>query len=70
MTSELLCRNGHIWDVSSDDISIDGPAFMVCPICLNTKQLQDAELIDGAILGGTVPMWAWIGDEGATAFSY
>ncbi len=47
-----------------------GGTFMVCPICLNTKQLQDAELIDGAILGGTVPMWAWIGDEGATAFSY
>ena len=21
-------------------------------------------------LGGTVPMWQWIGDEGATSFSY
>jgi hypothetical protein len=24
----------------------------------------------GAEIGGTVPMWQWIGDEGATTFSY
>ncbi|HWD47565.1 MAG TPA: peroxiredoxin, partial [Actinomycetota bacterium] len=27
-------------------------------------------LIDTAELGGTVPMWQWIGDDGATTFSY
>lgn len=31
---------------------------------------QKSQLIDGADLGGTVPMWQWIGDEGATTFSY
>jgi predicted peroxiredoxin len=29
-----------------------------------TRSVKNAEL------GGTVPMWQWIGDEGATTFSY
>ena len=47
-----------------------GGTFLVCPICFNARQLDTATLIDGATIGGTVPMWAWIGDEAATAFSY
>lgn len=46
-----------------------GGRYFVCPICWNAKKL-DAELIPGAELQGTVPMWQWIGDEGATTFSY
>jgi len=34
-----------------------------------TKRRQDS-LISGAELQGTAPMWAWIGDEAATTFSY
>jgi predicted peroxiredoxin len=47
-----------------------GGIFLVCPICVNAKRLQNADLIDGASLGGTVPMWEWIGNEAATTFSY
>jgi len=47
-----------------------GGRYLVCPICINSKRLNDQPMIDGAELGGTVPMWAWIGDEGATTFSY
>jgi predicted peroxiredoxin len=47
-----------------------GGRYLVCPICFNAKQLDAAALVDGASLGGTVPMWEWIGDEGATTFSY
>ena len=47
-----------------------GGTYLVCPICFNAKQLDEATLIDGAKVGGTVPMWEWIGDEGATTFSY
>lgn len=47
-----------------------GGRFLVCPICFTAKQLDKAALIDAAELGGTVPMWEWIGDEGATTFSY
>jgi len=47
-----------------------GGCYYVCPICFNAKQLDEASLITGAELQGTVPMWQWIGDEAATTFSY
>ena len=47
-----------------------GGRFLVCPICVDAKDLREQPLIEGAELGGTVPMWEWIGDEGATTFSY
>jgi hypothetical protein len=40
------------------------------PALLQPKQLDEGQLIAGAELQGTVPMWNWIGDEPATAFSY
>ena len=47
-----------------------GGRYYVCPICFNAKNLSQASLIAGAELQGTVPLWAWIGDEAATTFSY
>jgi predicted peroxiredoxin len=47
-----------------------GGRYYVCPICFNAKQLNPESLIGGAELQGTAPMWAWIGDEPATTFSY
>jgi predicted peroxiredoxin len=47
-----------------------GGIFMVCPLCFDAKRLETSTLIDGAEIAGTVPMWRWIGDEGATTFSY
>lgn len=46
-----------------------GGTFLVCPICFNTKQLDEGQLVDNSELGGTVQLWEWIGD-GATTFSY
>jgi predicted peroxiredoxin len=47
-----------------------GGQYLVCPLCFNAKDLDDADLIGNASLGGTVPLWDWIGDEAATTFSY
>lgn len=47
-----------------------GGQILACPICVNARGLAGERMIDGVELGGTVPMWQWIGDEGATAFSY
>jgi predicted peroxiredoxin len=47
-----------------------GGKFFVCPICYNVKALDSEQLIENAELAGTIPMWQWIGDEGATTFSY
>ena len=47
-----------------------GGRFMVCPVCFIAKQLDKGDLVTGAELAGTVQLWEWIGDEGATTFSY
>jgi predicted peroxiredoxin len=47
-----------------------GGRYFVCPICFTAKNLDDSQLIAGAEIQGTVPMWKWIGDEPATTFSY
>jgi predicted peroxiredoxin len=47
-----------------------GGTYYVCPLCFNAKKLDKEALIAGAEVQGTVPMWQWIGDEGATTFSY
>ena len=46
-----------------------GGKLLVCPICFNGRQLDEATLVSNARLGGTIPLWEWIGD-GATTFSY
>ena len=47
-----------------------GGRYYVCPICFDAKGLDRGSLISGAEVQGTVPLWEWIGDEGATTFSY
>ncbi len=47
-----------------------GGHYYVCPICFNARMLGTSSLISGAEIQGTVPLWAWIGDEPATTFSY
>lgn len=46
-----------------------GGAMLVCPICFNARALGESTLSGNATLGGTIPLWEWIGD-GATTFSY
>jgi predicted peroxiredoxin len=47
-----------------------GGRYMVCPICFEAKQLPKNGLVPNAEIAGTVAMWEWIGDDGATTFSY
>lgn len=46
-----------------------GGEFLTCPLCFNAKALDEGALLPNARLGGTVPLWEWIGD-GATTFSF
>jgi predicted peroxiredoxin len=46
-----------------------GGELLVCPICFNSKKLDEGELVPNARLAGATPLWEWIG-EGATVFSY
>jgi predicted peroxiredoxin len=47
-----------------------GGRYYACPICFDARKLDKDSLIAGAEVQGTIPMWTWIGDEGATTFSY
>jgi predicted peroxiredoxin len=47
-----------------------GGRYLVCPICFDAKKLEKGDLLANAELGGTVPMWQWIGDDNATTFSF
>jgi predicted peroxiredoxin len=47
-----------------------GGHLLVCPICFDARGLDKGHVSGNAEIGGTVVMWEWIGDEGATAFSY
>ncbi len=47
-----------------------GGRYYVCPICFDARKLDKGDLLANAELAGTVPLWQWIGDDGATTFSY
>ena len=47
-----------------------GGELLVCPICFNTRKLDEGQLVANARLAGATPLWDWIGDEPATVFSY
>jgi predicted peroxiredoxin len=46
-----------------------GGELLVCPICFNSRKLDDGNLVGNARIAGASPLWEWIG-EGATVFSY
>lgn len=48
----------------------NGGQLLVCPICFNSRKLEESQLVENAKLAGATPLWEWIGDEGATVFSY
>lgn len=47
-----------------------GGRYFVCPICYNARKLDPHDLLENAVLNGTVPLWEWIGDDQAVTFSY
>ena len=47
-----------------------GGRYYVCPVCFDAKKLDKGGLVANAELAGTIPLWNWIGDDGATTFSY
>ena len=47
-----------------------GGELLVCPICFNSKKLDQTQLVGNARLAGATPLWQWIGEGSATVFSY
>jgi predicted peroxiredoxin len=47
-----------------------GGRLLVCPICFDARKLDQDGMVANAQRGGATPLWEWIGDDGATVFSY
>ena len=69
-------RGFYEWQASDFERSLRyryeraGGRYLVCPICVNSKKIDSGTFIAGAEMGGTVPLWQWIGDDHAVTFSY
>lgn len=48
----------------------NGGELLVCPICVEARQVDEGVLVPNARIGGATPLWDWVGDEPATVFSY
>ena len=46
-----------------------GGQLWLCPICLDARDLRDADKVENATVAGATPMWEWVGDD-TTVFSY
>jgi predicted peroxiredoxin len=46
-----------------------GGELLLCPFCVNARNVDEGALVPNATVGGGTPLWEWIG-EGATVFSY
>ena len=46
-----------------------GGELWLCPICLNSRDLGEAERVSGTAVVGATPMLEWAGDD-TTVFSY
>ena len=47
-----------------------GGELLVCPICFSARKLDESALASNARIAGATPLWEWVGDDGATVFSY
>jgi len=47
-----------------------GGEFLVCPICVKSRKLDESVFVANAKLAGATPMWDWLGDGPHTVFSY
>ena len=47
-----------------------GGELLVCPICFNSRKLDESELVANARLAGATPLRDWIGNGDARVFSY
>ena len=55
----------RLWQQFADG----GGQLWLCPICLNARDLNDAEKVANAKVMGATPMWEWAGND-TTVFSY
>ena len=53
-----------------EQFAANGGELLVCPICANSRNLDEGSLVANARYAGATPLWEWVGAEPATVFSY
>jgi predicted peroxiredoxin len=53
-----------------DQFAEKGGELFACPFCVNSRAIDDSNLVANARIAGATPLWEWIGDDDATVFSY
>jgi predicted peroxiredoxin len=64
------CRGCPPLERLFEQVAEKGGELLVCPICLNSRGLEGAELVSNARVAGASPLWEWIGADTPTVFSY
>jgi predicted peroxiredoxin len=65
----VVCKGCPPLERLLDQFVEGGGGLWVCPICLDARDLQDAEKIPNVKVVGATPMWEWAGSD-TTVFSY
>jgi predicted peroxiredoxin len=67
--SGVVCKDCPPLERLLEQFVDGGGELWLCPICLNARDLGDAEKIPNTKVVGATPMWEWAGND-TTVFSY
>jgi predicted peroxiredoxin len=67
--SGVVCKDCPPLERLLEQFIEGGGELWLCPICLNARDLTDAEKIANTKVVGATPMWEWAGND-TTVFSY
>ena len=65
----VVCKGCPPLETLFEQFKDAGGELWLCPICLNSRDLGEAERVRCTAVVGATPLWEWVGD-GATVFSY
>ena len=66
----VACEGCPSLDTLMQRYAAAGGTMIACGICVGAKGIDADSLVDNATKAGSVQLWEWIGDQGATTFSY
>ena len=67
--NSVVCKDCPPLEQLWEQFAEAGGELWLCPICLASRDLAEAEKVANTKVVGATPMWEWAG-TGATVFSY
>jgi predicted peroxiredoxin len=66
---DVVCKGCPSLEQLWEQFAEAGGELWLCPICLASRDLAEAEKVSNTKVVGATPMWEWAGSD-ATVFSY